>query len=58
MEYLKQQKVTHRDFKSSNLLVTSDGHVKLTDFGCAYAPVEFLGEEAYERIINIKKMSE
>jgi hypothetical protein len=40
------------------MLGTRDGHLKLSDFGCAYATVNFLGQETYEKIISIKKMSE
>ena len=43
LEYLQSKKVVHRDFKSANVLLGSDGHTKLSDFGTAYAPESFLG---------------
>ena len=44
--------------QSSNFLVTSEGFVKLSDFGTAYAPDSFFSPAVAERIRSIKEMSQ
>ena len=35
LEYIHYKKIIHWDIKGANILVNSDGNIKLADFGCA-----------------------
>lgn len=35
LEYLHRRDIAHRDIKSANILVCTDGTVKLADFGAS-----------------------
>ena len=35
LEFLHKQHIAYRDLKPENLLIASDGHLKITDFGFA-----------------------
>ena len=53
LEYIHEKGILHRDLKSSNVLITPEGHARLTDFGIAQVDAQstitngILGTPAY-----------
>lgn len=52
LEYLHEQNIVHRDLKPDNLLISHDGHLKLTDFGLSQ-----LGVVVHESSLGPSKKS-
>ncbi|KAM9769546.1 microtubule-associated serine/threonine-protein kinase 1-like isoform 2-T4 [Menidia menidia] len=48
LEYLHNYGIVHRDLKPDNLLITSMGHIKLTDFGLSKMGLMSLTTNIYE----------
>ncbi|XP_035037264.1 microtubule-associated serine/threonine-protein kinase 1 isoform X1 [Hippoglossus stenolepis] len=48
LEYLHNYGIVHRDLKPDNLLITSMGHIKLTDFGLSKMGLMSLTTNLYE----------
>lgn len=52
VEYLHSYGIVHRDLKPDNLLITSMGHIKLTDFGLSKVGLMNLATNLYEGYID------
>uniref|UniRef100_T1JBB4 Uncharacterized protein n=1 Tax=Strigamia maritima TaxID=126957 RepID=T1JBB4_STRMM len=52
VEYLHSYGIVHRDLKPDNLLITSLGHIKLTDFGLSKMGLMNLATNLYEGYVD------
>jgi len=52
VEYLHSYGIVHRDLKPDNLLITSMGHIKLTDFGLSKIGLMNLATNLYEGYVD------
>ena len=52
LEYLHNFGIVHRDIKPDNMLITSEGHIKLTDFGLSKIGLMNMTTNIYERAVD------
>jgi len=55
LEYIHNLGIIHRDLKPDNLLITSDGHIKVTDFGLSKMGLASLSAAIYEDHLNLSR---
>jgi len=55
LECIHNLGIIHRDLKPDNLLITSDGHIKVTDFGLSKMGLASLSAAIYEDHLNLSR---
>ena len=55
LEYIHNLGIIHRDLQPDNVLITSDGHIKVTDFGLSKMGLASSSAAIYEDHLNLSR---